>query len=202
METILGGGLRRIGDTRIEIIVEKSRSEEEKLGAVKALSELSYELENDVLVIAGDNLFPGSLRPMVEKYSGETIIALYDVKDFELAKLYGVVQIDNGVRIIDFVEKPEKPSTTLVSTGIYIFPKNVLNVIEQYLREGGGGDKLGEFIQWLYRRVPVYGHILNGEWWDIRDTRSYKSAIEALSRRLGYSNDTSCEETTLDNNAC
>jgi len=40
-------------DTRIEIIVEKFRSEEEKLGAVKALSELSHELENDVLVIAG-----------------------------------------------------------------------------------------------------------------------------------------------------
>ena len=138
---------------------------------------------------------------MVEKYSGETIIALYDVKNFELAKLYGVVQIDNGARIIDFVEKPEKPSTTLVSTGIYIFPKNVLNVIEQYLREGGGGDKLGEFIQWLYRIVSVYGHILDGEWWDIGDIRSYKSAKEALSRRLCYSNDTSCEETTLYNNA-
>lgn len=125
------------GDARLEVIVEETRSEEEKLGAVRALSKLSREIENDVLVIAGDNLFTGSLRPMVEKYSGETIIGLYDVRDVELAKLYGVVQIGEGARIIDFVEKPEKPASTLISTGIYIFPRRILNMIEQYLCEGG-----------------------------------------------------------------
>jgi glucose-1-phosphate thymidylyltransferase len=188
------------GDSRIEVIVEETCSEEEKLGAVKALFRVSREIENDALVIAGDNLFTGSLRPMVEKYSGETIIGLYDVRDIELARLYGVVQIDEGARIIDFVEKPEKPASTLISTGIYIFPKKVLNMIEQYLCEGGGGDRLGEFIQWLYKRFPVYGHILDGEWWDIGDIKSYKSAVDALSRRLGYPDDIGCEKavTTLD----
>ena len=176
-------------DTRVKIIVEESRSEEEKLGAVKALSMLSQELENDVLVIAGDNLFTGSLKPMVEKYSRETIIALYDVKDVELAKLYGVVQIDDESRIIDFVEKPERPVSTLVSTGIYIFPKEVLDMAKEYLCEGGGKDRLGEFIQWLYKRAPVHGYILDGEWWDIGDIKSYKRAIETLSKKFGYPED-------------
>jgi glucose-1-phosphate thymidylyltransferase len=174
-------------DARIKIIVEESRSEEEKLGAVKALSTLSQELENDTLLIAGDNLFTGSLKPMIEKYSRETIIALYDVKDVELAKLYGVVQIDDEARIIDFVEKPERPVSTLVSTGIYIFPREVLDMAKEYLCEGGGRDRLGEFIQWLYRKVPVHGYILDGEWWDIGDIKSYKRAVETLSRRLGCS---------------
>lgn len=174
-------------DTRIEIVIEESCSEEEKLGVVKALSRLSQKLENDALVIAGDNLFTGSLKPIVEKYFGETIIALYDVKDVELAKLYGVVQIDDEGRIIDFVEKPERPVSTLVSTGIYIFPKKVLDLVKEYLCEGGERDKLGEFIRWLYKKVPVYGYMLDGEWWDIGDIKSYKMAVATLSMRFGYS---------------
>ena len=175
-------------DTRIEVIVEESRSEEEKLGAVKALSRLSQELENDVLVVAGDNLFTGSLRPMIKKYSRKPIIALYDVRDAELAKLYGVVQIDDEARIVDFVEKPERPASTLVSTGIYIFPRQVFEMIEEYLGGGGGRDRLGDFIQWLYKKTPMYGYILDGEWWDIGDIKSYERAVKTLSRRLidGY----------------
>jgi glucose-1-phosphate thymidylyltransferase len=170
-------------DERIKIIVEESRSEEEKLGAVKALSRLSTQLEHDVLIVAGDNLFTGSLRPMIEKYSGRPIVAIYDVGDAELAKLYGVVKIDNETRIIDLVEKPERPSSTLVSTGIYIFPRQVLYMVGEYLGEGGGGDRLGDFIQWLHKKIPVYGYLLDGDWWDVGDIESYKRAMESLSRR-------------------
>ena len=173
----------KYGDERIKIIVEESRSEEEKLGAVKALSRLSTQLEHDALVVAGDNLFTGSLRPLIEKYSGRPVIAIYDVGDAELAKLYGVVKIDDETRIIDLVEKPERPSSTLVSTGIYIFPRQVLYMIGEYLGEGGGGDRLGDFIQWLHKKFPVYGYLLDGDWWDVGDIESYKRAVENLSRR-------------------
>jgi glucose-1-phosphate thymidylyltransferase len=173
----------KYGDKRIKIIVEESRSEEEKLGAVKALSRLSTQLEHDVLIVAGDNLFTGSLRPMIEKYSGRPIVAIYDVRDAELAKLYGVVKINDETRIIDLVEKPERPSSTLVSTGIYIFPRQVLYMVGEYLGEGGGGDRLGDFIQWLHKKIPVYGYLLDGDWWDVGDIESYKRAVESLSRR-------------------
>ena len=56
-------------------------------------------------------------------------------------------------------------------------------MIEEYLSRGGGGDRLGDFIQWLYRRVTVYGHILGGEWWDIGSFESYYKAIESLCKR-------------------
>jgi glucose-1-phosphate thymidylyltransferase len=180
-------------DERIKILVEESRSEEEKLGAVKALSRLSRQLERDALVVAGDNLFTGSLRPMIEKYSGKPIIALYDVRDAELAKLYGVVQIDHEARIIEFVEKPERPFSTLVSTGIYILPRQVIDMTEEYLCEGGGRDRLGDFIQWLHKKTPVYGYVLDGEWWDIGDFESYRKAVETISRRLGYTDTTHAE---------
>jgi glucose-1-phosphate thymidylyltransferase len=173
----------KYGDIRIKIIVEESRSEEEKLGAVKALSRLSTQLEHDVLIVAGDNLFTGSLRPMIEKYSGRPIVAICDVRDAELAKLYGVVKIDDETRIIDLVEKPERPSSTSVSTGIYIFPRRVIHMIGEYLGEGGGGDRLGDFIQWLHKKIPVYGYLLDGDWWDVGDIESYKRAVESLSRR-------------------
>jgi glucose-1-phosphate thymidylyltransferase len=184
---------RSYGDERIEVVVEESRSEEEKLGAVKALSRLSQRLEHDALIVAGDNLFTGSLTLMVKRYSGRPIIALYDVGDSELARLYGVVRVDDEARIIDFVEKPEKPFSTLVSTGIYILPRQIFDMIEEYLGGGGGRDRLGDFIQWLHRKTPVYGYVLDGDWWDIGDIESYRRAIETLSRRLGYTDTTSAK---------
>jgi acylphosphatase len=51
------------------------------------------------------------------------------------------------------------------------------------LVSGGGGDRLGDFIQWLHKKIPVYGYLLDGEWWDLGDVESYKRAVESLSRR-------------------
>jgi NDP-sugar pyrophosphorylase family protein len=45
---------------------------------------------------------------------------------------------------------------------------------------------LGDFTQWLYKKTPVYGYVLDWDWWDIGDIESYKRAVEALGRRLGY----------------
>jgi glucose-1-phosphate thymidylyltransferase len=85
----------------------------------------------------------------------------------------------------------EWASLTLVSTGICIFPRQVFDMIGEYLSGSGGRDRLGDFIQWLYKKTPVYGYVLGGDWWDIGDVESYMRAVETLSRRLGYTDTTS-----------
>jgi len=58
----------------------------------------------------------------------------------------------------------EWASSTLVSTGIYIFPRQVFDMIREYLGGSGGRDRLGDFIQWLYKKTPVYGYVLDRDW--------------------------------------
>jgi len=72
----------------IELSVEPTLREEEKLRAVKALHILASKLSSDCLIIAGDNLFTFSLKPMMKRYRElkAPLIAIYDVGSPELAK--------------------------------------------------------------------------------------------------------------------
>ncbi|MCH8908126.1 MAG: NDP-sugar synthase, partial [Candidatus Heimdallarchaeota archaeon] len=75
-------------------------------------------ISEDIIVIAGDNIFDFSLQDVTTLFSKvkSNIIVLHDVKDMELAKKYGVVEVENNV-VVGFEEKPTRPRSTLISTG-------------------------------------------------------------------------------------
>ena len=176
--------MKKYQGVNIELIVEQSSREEEKPGALRSLSSLISNISNDCLVIAGDNLFTASLRSMLRKYEElhAPLIALYDIGDPSLARMYGVAEIDHMGRIISFEEKPQNPKSSLISTGIYLYPHYISQLMKEYLEEGGEPDKLGSFIEWLYKRTTIYGYLLEGEWWDIGTIQAYHDAIEKLAK--------------------
>ena len=167
-------------DKNVGLLVEDTLHEEEKLGTIGALNEALEKLGlDDYLVIAGDNLFSFSLRDFLDRYDGKTLIAVYDVGDFELAKRYGVVLLE-GDRVIDFEEKPVKPKSTLISTGVYVFPREVMGMIPQYLEEGNK-DSPGYFIQWLlFKGIEVHAYKFDEYWYDIGSADSYLEALKTL----------------------
>jgi glucose-1-phosphate thymidylyltransferase len=163
----------------VEIIVEDSTKEEEKPGAVKALSDIARTLDDELLVLAGDNLFSFSLDGFMEYYRGRqaVVTALYDVGDYELAKRYGVAEL-NGERILKFHEKPEKPPSTLVGIGIYALTKEATRLLVEYGESEEKRDNLGDFLSWLCSRVEVYGYRFeNGNWYDVGNPDSYLEAF-------------------------
>ena len=109
-------------------------------------------------------------------------VALYDLKSKAKARLYGVVSIDDNSKIVDFQEKPSQPSSTLVSTACYAFTKNGVRNILRYLDEGNDPDKMGHFIEWLYRNDDVYGFVFREPWFDIGSFESYNEANEYFTR--------------------
>lgn len=154
----------------IEVINDGTENNDDRLGAI---GDIQFAIEKgkineDILVVAGDNLFEFPLADAVDifKEKKSNVIVLYDVKEFGLAKNYGVVSVNNGI-LSDFVEKPENPKSTLVSTGIYLFPKKILPLIERYIQEGNSTDKSGSFIEWLYNKEKVYAFITEKSWYDI-----------------------------------
>jgi len=189
LEVIISTNKRFEGDFRkwasnkkVEMIVESSYKEEEKLGAVKALSEVSKKVNDDMLVIAGDNVFSFELDPLFELYEKncETVIALYDVGDPGLAKRYGVAEMDGQI-VKKFYEKPEKPHSTLVGIGIYAFPKKINNLLQQYVKSNTKHDNLGDFISWLCKKVDVFGCVFEGQWYDVGSPDSYIEAFRSFS---------------------
>ena len=166
----------------VGLIVEDTLHEEEKLGTIGAMKKAVEELGMDeYLVIAGDNLFSFSLEDFLARYSGETLIAVYDIGDLELAKRYGVVVLE-GDRVVAFEEKPVQPRSTLISTGVYVFPRRVMGLLDEYL-SNGNRDSPGYFVQWLFSKgEPIKAYRFSEYWFDIGSADSYLEALRTLLR--------------------
>ncbi|MBP1911706.1 sugar phosphate nucleotidyltransferase [Thermococcus stetteri] len=164
----------------VKLIVEDTLHEEEKLGTIGALKKIIEEVGlDDYLIIAGDNLFSFHLTDFLRKYDGKPLIAVYDVGDPELAKRYGVVLLE-GDKVIDFEEKPVLPKSTLISTGVYALPGDVMVLIDEYL-ENGHRDAPGYFIGWLLKRgVEIRAYRFSEYWYDIGSADSYLEALKTL----------------------
>jgi len=168
----------------VELIVENTLREEEKLGTIGAMREAVEQLGLDeYLVIAGDNVFSFSLLEFLERFRshGRTQIAVYDVGDRRLASRYGVVTLE-GDRVVEFREKPAEPSSTLVSTGVYAFPKRVIKMLKEYLTTGNR-DSPGYFVQWLLAKgEEIRAFPFSDYWYDIGSADSYLEALRTLLR--------------------
>ncbi|MWV39019.1 NDP-sugar synthase [Natrialba sp. INN-245] len=160
--------------------VEETRKEDEKLGVIGALAQLVDRegIDDDLLVIAGDNIFDFAVEDFLEydgQKSGPTIAA-YDVGSPERATAYGVVDLE-GDRVVDFQEKPDSPPGTRVSVGCYAFPQGSIELLPTYLEEGNDPDEPGWFVQWLQSRESTYAYTFDGTWFDIGTRESYLDAV-------------------------
>ena len=169
-----------------KIINDGSKSDDDKLGAIGDIN-LVLMRENltdeDLLVIAGDNLFQQPLSDFVNaaKHSAATVV-VHDVGNLEAMKKYGTVTVDKNGVITNFEEKPEKPKSTLAAVALYYYSRDVLPLFTTYLAAGNNPDQPGLFLQWLYTRKPVNTFEIKGRWLDIGSKETLKSADEIFAK--------------------
>lgn len=164
----------------LKVINDMTTSNEDRLGAIGDINLVlgKEKPEDDVLIVAGDNLFEFDISDFVSKVStvDKFGVALYDVKDGKLAQKYGIVSLDEKSHILDFQEKPLSPKSTLASTGIYFFPKAKLLMLDDYMQTGLAKDAPGNFVKWLSENEKVYGYVFDQGWYDIGDKNSLERA--------------------------
>lgn len=163
----------------IEIINDGTLTNDDRLGAI---GDMHYVIthkntNDDLLVVAGDNLFDfdlGKLRDFSRDKG--IVICAYDVGDYSLATRYGIVSVDAQGKVVSFVEKPAQPPSTLAALGVYLFKRDKIALLRKYVREGNNTDAPGYFIQWAYKVDDVYSYVFHGQWYDIGDLKSYEAA--------------------------
>jgi len=134
----------------LEILIEDTRSDDQKLGALGAVSQWiqSESIDEDVLLLTGDNYFGFEISDFIEAYSnGTPILAAFDIGDEIKARSFGTVILEKSKKpttdnrqpttdiISAFEEKPKEPSSTIVSTGCSILPESSLPVLVEYAKE-------------------------------------------------------------------
>lgn len=165
----------------IEILNDLTLSNRDRLGATGDMEFAikTKDIKDDLLIIGGDNLFSTDLKDFVnfsQSMSPFSSIGLFDVKEINLAKKYGVVELDKDSKVTCFVEKPKVPKSTLVAKCLYFFPKQKLRFISEYLGCGQAKDAPGFFLEWLYKRDVLYGFKFSEPWFDIGDKILYEKA--------------------------
>lgn len=169
------------------IVNDGSTSDADKLGAIGDLNHVvqKYGIErDDLLVVAGDNLFSQSLEEFGAhaREKGTPVLGVYDVKSADEARKYGVVAVNAEGVISEFVEKPADPPSTLIGIALYYYPKHVVPLIRQYLAEGNNPDQPGRFVQWLYPRTPVHAWSVPGTWFDVGSKENLEEANRVFAR--------------------
>jgi glucose-1-phosphate thymidylyltransferase len=167
-------------------------SNDDRLGAVgdlRLVIEAAGLSDEELLVLAGDNLFELSLPRFVEWWRGKpqpaSAVPLHDVGDLELAKEYGIAATDSDERIVQFVEKPSDPPSTLASTLIYLLPPEHVRLVATYLDAGKSADNAGSFLGWLAQNERVCGYRFEGDWFDIGNRDQLLEADNWLRRQTG-----------------
>src|ERR1019366_1127105 len=169
------------------IVNDRSTDDSNKLGAIGDIRFVlkTQNVTDDIIVVAGDNLFSDSLldfgRLCREKKA--PVLAVYDVGDLEQIKKYNAISLDGEGRITFFEEKPKNPASTLTGIALYYYPESTLPLIEQYVAEGNNPDQPGRLIQWLYPRVPVYTWRVPGLWYDIGSKETLEEANRIFAKR-------------------
>ncbi len=142
------------------------------------------EIDEDVLVIGGDNFFECSLKEIYEIFQREQkdVAILYDVQNIERAKSLGVAQVKDNI-LLDFKEKPENPKSTICSTSAYFYKKDTLDLIKELTQNSPHGN-IGSILEILHKAIPIYGYVVKEKWVDINDKNALKNVDPITYRDL------------------
>jgi glucose-1-phosphate thymidylyltransferase len=165
-------------------------SNEDRLGAIGDMLFVVDRIgaDDDLLVIAGDNLFDFQLSDLVAFWETKGVasaVAVRDVGSLELARQYGIVDLDADGRIRSFVEKPPEPASTLAATATYLYHREHVPLIRTYVESEANADQPGRLVAWLHQREPVYGWVFTEPWYDIGDQDQLLEADNRLRAAAG-----------------
>jgi len=154
-------------------------------GTADAVYQNLYVIEEsrarEVLILAGDHIYLTSYRNMLNFHRSQmadVTVAVYSVPREE-AHRFGVLDLDQNGRVVDFEEKPRNPRSPWVSMGVYIFNKDTL--VEQLQADADLGDQSKhdfgrDIIPRMYQSHRVFGYQYQGYWRDVGTVESYHAA--------------------------
>ncbi len=162
---------------KITVVDDGTVSNETRLGAVRdiqfAIDKLG--LDDDMLVIAGDNLLDFSLTEFIlyAKSKNTSCIMRYYEGNTEKLKKCGVVLVDEADKILDMAEKPSEPKSNWCCPPFYYYTKADAGLVKCGIESGCGVDAPGSYIAWLSSQTAVHAMEMPGKRYDIGNLESY-----------------------------
>ena len=162
-------------------------SNETRLGA---LGDIQYvidhaRLDDDVLITASDTFctFDWTKFYIDFQSHGRDLLLSHEEKTLEECKRFVVALLDDEGRVLDLAEKPEHPKSKTAVYAAYIYRRDTLPLLKDYLVEGNSADAPGHFPAWLYQRRDVRAFVFEGECVDIGTLDTYNEVCVRYNKK-------------------
>jgi len=142
-------------------------TQKKQLGTAHALSMAKEKIDDDFIVLPGDNVIDSVALTDLLEYKKESSVL---ITESDMPSKYGVVEISAGM-IQRIVEKPKERFSNLISTGICHFEPSIFDLLEEFISEGK--YNITDVLQHLAERGKVRAVLTTGMWadavypWDI-----------------------------------
>ena len=162
----------------VEVVDDNSIDNDHRLGAVKDI-EFAMEtlkVDDDILVLAGDNLLDFSLKSFVEyaEKKGTSCIMRHSQEDKEKLRKTGVITINEDEMVTGMEEKPKEPKSNWAVPPFYFYKKEDASLIKKAIDEGCPTDAPGSFVSFLCTKRPVHAFLMPGHRYDVGSIEGYE----------------------------
>ena len=123
----------------------------EPKGLAHALLTVEEHIDDDFMLMLGDNVFRSNLQNVVDRQREDRADAAFLVEEvpWEEASRYGVCDTNDYGEITAVVEKPDDPPTNLVMTGFYTFSPAIFHACHLVQPSDRGEYELSDAIDLL-----------------------------------------------------
>lgn len=164
---------------RVAVVDDGTATNETRLGAVRDIqfAVRALDLDDDLLVLAGDNLLSFSLSSFLDYAAakGTSCIMRYYEPSVRRLRKSGVVRIARDGRVLSMAEKPAAPQSHWCCPPFYFYKRADLARLDEALSAGCGVDAPGSLAAWIASVAPVYAMKMPGPRYDIGDLESYRA---------------------------
>lgn len=164
----------------IRIVDDGTTTNETRLGAVRDLLLAIDEcmVDDDILVVAADNLLDFSFRGFVDYFHEKksSVIMCHNEPELKRLQRTGVIEVDADMRVLQMQEKPECPVSHWAVPPFYIYRRDDIAVMRRCIADGCNADAPGNLLHSMCRLTPIHAWEMPGKRFDIGSMDSYKEA--------------------------
>lgn len=127
-------------------------------------------------VILGDNIFEDNFMEAINNFKGQNGAKIF-VKEVPDPHRFGVVEIE-GERIRSIEEKPQKPKSNYVSTGFYLYNRDVFEKIKKLKPSARGELEITDAHNMYIAEGALSHEFVKGFW---SDAGTHESMLKAAN---------------------
>lgn len=125
----------------------------------------NFSGKEKIVVILGDNIFEDDISGFVKEFENEKEGARIFLKSVSDPHRFGVAELE-GEKVVNIVEKPKKPKTDFATTGLYMYDKNVFEIIRRLKPSQRGEYEITDVNNAYIKRGTMKAAKVNGFWTD------------------------------------